>query len=288
MKTTYQVITDRIIEQLEQGVAPWRKPWVGGSPKNLISGKEYRGVNVLMLCSASYASHYWLTYKQATDIGGHVKQGEHGWPVVFWKTFEGKPDPDKQEGEISSAEKPGWLLKYSTVFNVNQCKLPESLLAKIASAEESGVPFNPIAACEETIKRMPYPPSIQNKEPQAYYRPSTDSVNMPAQSLFRSAEAYYHTLFHELTHSTGHASRLNRTGITELAGFGTNPYAREELIAEIGAAFVSGACGIDGSETQEDTAAYCHAWIARLRGDAKLIMQASSAAQKAADYILAR
>ena len=286
--TTYEVITDRIIAQLEKGVAPWRKPWIGGSPKNLISGKEYRGVNVLMLASASYASRYWLTYKQATDIGGHVKQGEHGYPVVFWKTLEGKPDPDKQDGETSSSEKASWLLRYSTVFNVNQCELPEKLLAKIAIAEELGIPFDPIAACEETIKGMPNPPSIGNGEPQAYYRPSTDSVNMPVREVFRSAQAYYHTLFHELTHSTGHASRLNRTGITELAGFGTNPYAREELVAEIGAAFVSGACGIDGSETQEDTAAYCQAWIARLRGDSKLILQTSSAAQKAADYILAR
>ena len=168
------------------------------------------------------------------------------------------------------------------VFNVDQCEDVDAPAIELPENE-----FRPIDRCVSVVEEMPKRPEIRHGESRAYYRPSADLVNMPVPESFESAEGYYSTLFHELTHSTGHRSRLNREEIRESHGFGSTCYSREELVAEFGAAFLDGYCGIE-SATIENSAAYISGWLGRLRKDPKLIVQAASKAQRAADFILGR
>lgn len=275
MPTAYEVVTESIIKQLESGVAPWRKPWHTEMPANLASKKEYRGINVFLLASLGYGSRYWLTYRQAQALGGGVKKGEHGSRVVFWKIGEYRKE-DKETGETENRK--SMLLRYYTVFNVEQCE-------GIKSPEQTRV-IHPLEQCETIVSSMPNPPGFE-QDSRACYRPSTDSVGMPARSAFDSAEEYYSTLFHELTHSTGHPSRVGREGIMEHNPFGSEDYSKEELVAEMGAAMLCGVASIQ-SRTLKNSASYLQSWINRLRSDSRLIVSAASQAQKAADYILAR
>jgi antirestriction protein ArdC len=274
----YQIITDRICTILERGEIPWRRPWSQehAMPQNLVSRKEYRGINPLILSCAGYVQPYWLTYKQAKTLGGEVRKGEHGFPVVFWKWLDGK---DRETGERKRIP----LLRYYTVFNVGQCDgLDEKVPARPAPN-----PIPQIERCEAVIAGYKTPPKIRTGEDRAYYRPSTDLVNMPPRETFRDAESYYSVLFHELGHSTGHADRLKRQGITDTVMFGSHDYSKEELVAEMTAAFLSGHCGID-SITVENSAAYIKSWLKSLRNDKSLLVSAAAQAQKAADHILGR
>lgn len=286
----YQVITDRVIELLEQNLVPWKKPWNSPvlNPKNLHSGKGYRGINVFMLeatgAAAGYRSPYWVTFKQALERGGNVRKGEHATPVVFWKILEragGKEtDADDHDGEETGGRRIP-MLKYYNVFNVEQCEgLEYPTVDRIPTIE-----FDPIAQAEQIVQAMPRPPTIAHKEARAYYAPLRDHLNMPPQETFHSAEEYYCTLFHELTHATGHQSRLNRETITNPNRFGTPAYAREELTAEMGAAFLCGRAGIE-QVTLENSAAYIKHWLEKLKNDPKLVVHAAAAAQKASDFIL--
>ncbi len=279
----YQVITDRIIGQLEKGVVPWQKPWRGGEqmPRNLISGREYRGVNVFLLHAMSYESPHWLTYKQAAELGGHVKKGERACPVVFWKRLQ-VADMTEPTGNKAIP-----FLRYYSVFNIAQCEdIPAD---KIPVQSGTKREHCPIAAAESIVSAMPKLPEIKHGGGRACYSPSLDCVTMPVPENFISGQEYYSVLFHELTHSTGHASRLNRKGISgeegEWSAFGSTPYAKEELVAEMGAAFLSGHAGIV-ERTLDNSAAYIQAWLSRLKEDRRLIVQAAAAAQKAADFIL--
>ncbi|TKJ41199.1 hypothetical protein CEE37_05915 [candidate division LCP-89 bacterium B3_LCP] len=277
-KDAYQVITDRICELLEKGEIPWQRPWNSGNdfPKNLASKKEYRGINPFMLASMRYTSPYWLTFKQAKDLGGGIKAGEKGTPVVFWKWIERE---DESTGEVNKIP----FLRYYTVFNLTQTVgIPED---KIPALDEETREFNPIEEAEKIVANMQRRPEIQNIESRAYYRPSQDLVNMPKKELFKSDEEYYSTLFHELTHSTGHENRLNRKGIGELQGFGSHSYSKEELCAEFGSAFLCGESGIV-ERVIENSAGYIQGWLKRLRSDKKFLVQAASQGQKAADFIL--
>ncbi|HEY2930873.1 MAG TPA: ArdC-like ssDNA-binding domain-containing protein [Acidobacteriota bacterium] len=275
--TVYDVITKRIIEKLEQGTIPWQRPWnaAGSMPKNLISKKEYRGINVFLLGCQQYASPYWLTYKQAQDLGGNVRKGEKGSPVVFWKWLKAE-DKDTQE------EKTIPLCRYYTVFNVAQCEGIEAPATETVTRE-----FTPIQECEQVISGMPNPPRMSSLEALAYYRPSTDTVNMPERVLFKSDEGFYATAFHELAHSTGHESRLNRQTLTDLCPFGSTNYSREELVAEMTASFLCGHTGIENA-VLDNSASYINGWLSRLRVDSKLVVIAGAQAQKAADFILNR
>jgi antirestriction protein ArdC len=281
MSSVYEVITNRIIEHLESGVIPWQKPWVGSenAPKNLISGKEYRGINVWMLSVSPYSSPFWLTYKQATELGGHVRKGEHGTPVVFWKfgTYETQ-DGDQTEKHTSV------LCRYYTVFNYEQC---EGLRVQPVQSDATRNPFSPIETCEQLVSGyLAKPPITHSEEPKAYYLPLADRIHLPNHEQFRSPEDYYATLFHELTHSTGHKSRLDREGVTQLCPFGTTNYSKEELIAEMGAAYLCGFAGIENKPALlENSAAYLNSWIRKLKGDSRLIISAAAQAQKAIDYI---
>jgi antirestriction protein ArdC len=283
----FELITNRICDLLEKGTIPWLKTWAGGEgiPQNLISRKPYRGVNVFLLSSLCFESPYFLTFKQAKELGGFVKAGEKACPVIFWKWLE-KQDPegesvDENGNRISRIP----MLRYYSVFNVSQTEgIPSDKIPPSGTTENS---FNPVQAAQSIVDGMPHKPLILNSEARAYYRPSTDLVNVPRPNLFHVPEEYYSTLFHELTHSTGHESRLNRKSITEINSFGSHEYSKEELVEEIGAAYLSAQCGIVES-TIQNSAAYISGWLKRLRNDNKFVVQAAAQAQKASDYILGR
>jgi antirestriction protein ArdC len=273
----YAIITDRVVSLLERGVVPWRRPWAGpeGMPRNLASGREYRGVNVFLLASAGYVSPNWLTFRQAQERGGSVRKGEKATPVVFWKVDSVQRVDDAGEPYADRR----FILRYYNVFNSEQCEDIQAPLPAVSKA------FEPIDRCESVLAGMPNAPTITHGEARAFYQPASDTVNMPRRELFDSPEAYYATIFHELTHSTGHASRLDRKGIADVATFASIDYSREELVAEMGAAFLCGHCGIEQA-TIENSAAYIANWLKRLRDDRTLIVQAAAQGQKAADFIL--
>lgn len=277
MPTVPEIVTESIVKQLENGVAPWRKPWSTSIPRNLISKKPYRGLNVFLLATQGYGSPHWLTFNQAKQLGAHVRQGEKSTLVTFWKFSE--YERENETGDVEN--KTSVLLRYYRVFNVEQCDGLKALYG------DDRKPAHPIAECESIANQMPNAPQIEQHS-HAFYRPSVDIVGMPSRSCFESAEAYYSTLFHELTHSTGHKSRLNRfeENATDHQ-FGSESYSKEELVAEMGAAMLSGMAGISQA-TLSNSASYLQTWISRLKSDSRLIISAASHAQKAADYILGK
>jgi len=286
--SVYEIITGRIVELLEKGTVPWHKPWKGSTkaPKNLVSGKEYRGMNVLVLASAGFESPWWLTYRQAIERGGHVKKGAEGFPVLYWNWVARHGDLDSEAGaaveETRAAKRKMPLVRYYTVFNVLQCDGVE-----YAQIEVQKTSFSPLEVCEAVVAGMHNPPTIDKTQSKAFYCPSEDLVAMPKPEKFDRAEEFYSTLFHELTHSTGHAMRLNRDGIMDRPIFGSADYTKEELVAEMGAAFLCGYCGIE-SKVLGNSASYIDNWLRKLKNDAPLVVHAAAQAQKAADYILNR
>ena len=274
----YQKVTDEVIAAIEGGdLPPWRKPWLGGGPPmNLVSKKPYRGVNVFLLGIAPYACPYWVTFKQAKTLGGNVKKGEKSRFVVYFNFIERK---DKATGKKKHIP----FLRYSNVFNVEQC---EGLEGKLPEAPEK-LDFQPIELCERIVNGFDNPPTRIDGNDRAFYRPPTDELGMPTKDSFSSVEGYYATLFHEMTHATGHQSRLHRDEVVGTGMFGGEDYSREELVAEMGAAMLCGEAGIS-PETIENSAAYLKGWLSKLRDDKRLIVTAASRAQKAADLILGR
>jgi antirestriction protein ArdC len=268
----YTLITEKIIEQLEQGVIPWHKPWTGDSaPANLISKKAYQGINCLLLNCLPYASPYYLTYRQAQALGGHVKAGEHGYPIIYWQILESE-DEDKKVKKIP-------LLRYFTVFNIEQT---EGIAAPEKTKKE--IEFQPIEKAEEIIAH--YNPVIKYEAQRAFYSPGRDIINMPKKESFSSPEAFYGVLFHEATHHSGHSTRLNR--ISEHHFFGDPVYSKEELIAEMGACFLCSDAGISSQNIFQNSTAYLRSWISRLQDDKKLLISASSHARKSVEYILGK
>jgi antirestriction protein ArdC len=274
MPNVYEIVTAEIIAKLEAGDVPWRKPWNTKAPCNLVSQKEYRGINTFLLSASGFPSPYWLTYAQAVRLGGHVKKGEHGQIVVFWNVGKEKLNP--KTGKLSQP----FLLRFYRVFNLSQT---EGIQTKLGILDADSKPIPSIEACDALLHAMPNRPAIKASD-RAWYRPSTDEVGIPDKSVFHSSEAFYATLFHELTHSTGHASRVGRDGIEVLNSFGSESYSKEELIAEMGSAMLCGCTGI-APAIIENSAAYLRSWISVLKGDSKLVVAAASQAQKAADYI---
>jgi antirestriction protein ArdC len=278
----YQAVTDRIIEVMERGVCPWKKPWkaIGGPPRN-IRGRRYRGINAFLLAAQSafegWTHPVFLTFKQAKELGGKVRKGERSTLVVFWKITVPKEYADNPQA--CPPEDRRWLLRYYRVFNVAQVDgLPSQAMPVI---QDNGLA--PIEACEEIVANMPQRPEIRESGTGAFYFLATDQVGMPPLKAFESAERYHSTLFHELVHSTGHDSRLARADAFE-GRFGSDRYAKEELVAELGAAFLCARAGI-APATVEDSAAYLANWLKKLREDKKLLITAASAAQRAADFI---
>jgi antirestriction protein ArdC len=288
-----EIITDRIVKLLEAGTVRWHKPWANRGadafPRNAITKRQYRGINVFILASQSYGSAYWLTYREAERLGGHVRKDEHGTPIIFWEWLS--REVEKHDGSVAERQFP--MLRYYTVFNAEQtegCRLPVD-----ASPADAPV-FNPIEACEAVYGNMPNRPMLEHgvtvaitrgRRLEAYYTAGSDTVVMPRREVFEGAEFYYSILFHELTHSTGAVHRLNRPTLNQALRFGDTNYSKEELVAEMGAAFLAAHTGIE-QVTLPTSASYLDSWVKALKGDARLAIQAGASAQKAVDYVLNR
>ncbi|MED4852228.1 zincin-like metallopeptidase domain-containing protein [Caldifermentibacillus hisashii] len=266
----YEMVTERIIEKLEQGVVPWKRPFIKHPAVNWRTQKPYKGVNRLLLDGGEYA-----TFKQIKEAGGKVKSGEKAQIVIFWKWIE----IENEEGEIKKFP----LLRYYSVFEINtQC---EGLESKRMDTFE----HEPLEKCEEIVKGYENAPEIRHVSGRAYYRPADDIINVPGMKDFEKVEEYYSTLFHEMIHSTGHESRLNRSGVRDLSEnpFGSEIYSKEELVAEIGASMLCGIAGIENN-TIDNSANYIQSWLEKLKNDKKLIVHASQQAEKACNYILGK
>ena len=281
-KSVYEIVTERILEKLEEGTVPWHKPWSGGGcPQNLVSGKEYRGVNVLLLGSQDFTSPYWVTFKQAKQLGGTVRKGERSTPCIFWK-FLARDSESPVTGETETKKIP--LIRYYSLFNVEQCG--GISYARLEIEAEECAPFDPIESAEAIVSGYPNPPTIAHDgRGSAYYRPSTDSILMPTPENFDSEASYYATLFHELTHSSGSESRLARPGVTNPIRYGSHEYSQEELVAEMGAAFLLAEARIDSESLTNNSASYIQSWLKALKDDPKLVVLAGAQAQKAVDHI---
>ncbi len=282
---SYQIITDAIIARLEEGIIPWQKPWTGvnspNSPRNLISKKPYSGMNHFILSSACYESPYWVTYKQAKQKGGCVRKGEKATPVIYWNMI--KVDSDKVDAKGKKVKKVIPMLKHYYVFNTDQCD--DVKVPTIEETTESIEEFSPIEKAEAIVAAYATCPEIRHAQQRAFYSPSSDFINMPQKESFKGEEEYYATLFHEMGHSTGHASRLNREGIVNFDTFGSHQYSKEELVAEFTSCYLCGNADILPT-IQDNSVAYIQSWSKKLRDDKKLIISACSKATKAADYIL--
>lgn len=281
MCKVYDVINNRIMELLEQGTVPWRKTWNAGNnyPKN-ISGREYRGINVFLLACQEYGSPYWMTFKQVQDRGGHVVKGSRSVPVVFWKWIDRKGVDGADSEEAHNGKVP--LLRYYSVFNLEQTEGVKEPEPTVAINDHQ-----PLPQVEDIIKGMPLRPDIRFGGNKAYYSPALDYVQLPHLNAFETPEEYYCCLYHELSHATGHASRVGRKGILEPSYFGSHEYSKEELVAEMSAAFLCGHTGIE-QKTIENSAAYIRGWLKALKNDKTLLVHAAAQAQKAADYVLNR
>lgn len=281
MATVYEIVTERIIKMVEEkGHLPWQQPWKRNEafPCNIDRPKEsYKGINFWILISQDRASPYWLTENQIRKYGGKIKPEEKGnkTMIVFWKFIQDKAD------ETGKKKIP--FLRYYYVYNADQV---DGIEHKIPDAETENKPldFNPIDAAEMILDEMPIPRTIiRHGSNRASYAPWADKIEMPDKEAFIGVEEYYSTLFHELSHATGHESRVNRKDAFG-AGFGLEKYSKEELVAEISASFLCNMAGIE--TTIDNSAAYLGAWLKRLKNDPKLLVMAASAAQKATDYIL--
>lgn len=262
----YESVTDRIVASLEEGVVPWRKPWVGGGPISIRSSRPYRGINIFLLGMTEYGDPRWGTYKAIQEAGGQVRKLEKSTAIILWKPVRKKAEGDQERGDQYL------LLKTYAVFNAEQ--------ADGLSPYETEFEHDPIDRAQKVVDGYAGAPAILYGGAEASYSPLKDLVRCPELGQFRTAEGFYGTLYHELVHSTGHEKRLKRL---EPALFGTDPYAREELVAEMGAAML---CGMAGIDNQDESASYVGGWLKRLQDDRKLVIQAAAQAQKAADLIL--
>lgn len=279
------VLVAGILADLEAGnLPPWQKPWRAGAttPRNAVSGKCYRGGNLWFLLFAGMARGYsdprWMTYKQAEALGGNVKKGEKATPVFFYKQLS--RETVNETGETVET-RGAMLMRLYWVFNVEQTE------GTSVKPLDLGTAPDPIAAAEAIIAGMPNPPVMVWDGTPACYEPTRDRIRLPRREDFQSAPGMYSTTFHEMGHSTGHVSRLDRDGVTETVHFGSDRYGREELVAEMTAAMLGAECGI-APEALPNTTAYLASWIAAIKEDPKVILTAASAAQKAVDYILDR
>lgn len=284
----YAIVTQRIIDLLEKGGVLWRRPWTGGGlPRNLVSKKQYRGVNVFLLSASKYVSPFWLTLRQANQLGGYVRKGEESSIVTFWRVEDVKQrvqDLDAEEPEQKTRRR--FLLRVYRVFNAEQRELPQAVIDKLPKIETHQ--HDPIDAAEKIIAAMPNPPEIVRAGFKAFYSPITDRITLPPRELFISTEEEASTTLHECAHATGSSKRLNRKSITEAVPFGSPAYSLEELIAEFSAAYLCAEAGISNAVVANQ-AAYIAGWLKkRLRDDRKLLIHAAAQAQRAADYILNR
>ena len=275
----YESITNKILEQLSKGIIPWQRPWHGGleGAKSYVTGKPYSLLNQLLLGREGC----YLTWKQISDLGGTVKKGCKSNIVVFYKMTK-TTETKMVDGEVKEEEKLIPVLRYYTVFHEEDCEgipmkggkdEPKSVLSPVEEAEKVIAGYYGREACKLNIE-------LSNR---AFYSPSGDYVTVPSMEQYDIVEEYYSTLFHETTHSTGHSSRLNR----DMTGhFGSDSYSKEELVAELGAAFLVQKCGMDSAKAFKNSVAYIQSWSKKFKEDKKLIVSAASKAEKAVKFIL--
>lgn len=276
-------VQEKILDMLDHDIVPWQKPWIGEGPKNLISHKEYRGINLWLLGYSrmfnKFTTNYWLTFNQARAKGWQVKKGSKSTMVVFWKI--GKYEKTLKDG--TKEEHKSFLLRYYNVFNSDQVDGAE--LPKVISFDH-----NPVVEAEgivENYKQNGGPNiTVVEGNDRACYSPTLDVINVPAMKQFKTVEEYYSIMFHECVHSTAHKSRLNRFKETDKEfGFGDS-YSFEELVAESGACMLDCHVGIDTDKVFQNAAAYIKTWRDRIAEDKNLVIKAASKAQAAVDYIL--
>lgn len=281
----YQTVTDRILQLLEAGTCPWRRSWSGGSgiARNLVSKKPYRGINPFLLAASPFSSPYWLTYRQAVSLGGHVKRGEKSSMVVFWKMLDKKAADQEDEEASKHCKIP--MLKFYNVFSVEQC---EGLTVP-PEPEEVVNEFTSIEKADQIVKGYRGAPVVRHGGNRAFYRPADDIVQMPHPHTFDQSESYFSVFFHELAHSSGAAHRLARKEVTEVNTFGSEPYGVEELVAEFTASYLCAHAGIS-NQTIDQSASYIDSWMKVLRSkeNKKMLVIAAARAQAAADHILGR
>lgn len=276
----YEEITKYVMDALDKDIVPWHKPWSGGVeglPRNW-RGTPYRGMNVWILWyeqfAKGYTSNVWLTLNQANKLGGRVRKGEKSTMVIIWKPFQ------KKNAETGKVE---WhrYLNYYRVFNTEQCDgLPERAAVEVKE-------LDPIAEAEAIIAGYESAPPVFYGGGRAYYVPATDEIHLPPKTAFESAEGLYATLFHEFVHSTGSENRVNRHWDRANMAFGCANYAREELVAEFGNAYLCGITGLPMTQADQ-SAAYIANWKQALTDDPTILISAAGAAQKAVDFILGK
>ncbi len=282
MNDIYQTITDKIIAELEIGTAPWVRPWSDTAdpfPRNALSQRPYRGINNLLLGMEAhgrgYTTNQWLTFKQAQSLGGHVRKGERSSMIIYYEARMVEKEDAENIADGGEAEKrfiP--LIKVFNVFNLDQVEgLPK---ADQACVDESD--WDSSAIAEQIMERSGA--EIRHQGFKAFYSPPNDLIYLPGKQTFTDAASYYSTALHELCHWSGHSSRLGR----KLGNrFGEAAYAMEELVAELGAAFLSAHCHLDG---RLQHASYIASWLEVLQRDKRAVFVAAAQAQKAADYLL--
>ncbi len=287
--SVYDIVTERIIENLKAGVVPWKRGWAVEFPRNFITKQPYRGINVILTSMAGYKSPDWLTFKQAKSIGLSIKKGEKANIIVFFADLKDKEKMQvNTEDEIDSLKKLTpielkWkasskkMLRYYQVYNLEQTdfKFPKGRPKKITM---------PIA-CEKIIEGWLNKPEIIVTGSEASYSIIKDTIKIPSISKFTNYEEYYSALYHEAIHSTGHSKRLNRFELKSSSMFGTELYSKEELVAEIGSSFLCDIAGISSSVI-DNQSAYIDSWLKTLDNDRTLVFKAAAQAQLAVDYIL--
>ena len=300
------MIADRILELLDQGnLPPWNRPWKYSAQSmvhNAVSKKPYRGINIWLLAVSTMLNGYddprWLTFKQARQLGGHIKKDEKSTWIVFWKILHKKsdetgqpdnvqtfdPEQSQTQGQAPPRTQGFPMARIYNVFNANQtedCDLPQ-LQATLTDQHD------PIASAEEIIAGMPHPPLFEtflheNRPP--HYIPIADKARVPHVSRYDHPELYYNSVFHELVHSTGHEKRLSRFKSSDIGSESLHDYALEELVAGMGAAMLSARAQMDHVATEENAASYIDYWSKKIRADKSIVLSAAQKAQRAFDYI---
>lgn len=285
----YTMVTERILDLLDRGTVPWKQGWKpADQPRNAVTGRPYRGSNLFGLACIQvfngYSSPFWLTFKQAKQLGGSVKKGERSTVIVFWKVV------DKRSDSVEDEKRKRYLVaRYYRVFNLAQTEGVE--LPKGRLKEVEGYQHDPSAAHTEAHKvfrNYVDREGVKLEVAEPAYNPRTDAIRLPLVERFVSLGDYFSAAFHEATHSTGHESRLNRPGIASYDYFGSHKYSDEELVAEFGSTLLTSVLGVATDETVECSAAYIDEWRKRLSDDPKLAIHAAQRAQVAADFILGK
>lgn len=300
----YEMITEQIIQALEQDVIPWEKPWREDEPRSIATGNTYKGTNRLVLearrMMEGYSSPFWGTFNQIDGHGGHVNKEETSTRIVFCKVlqryecsiceetikdvddhFDNEHETEPRQDDVEEVKIP--LLRYYNVFNLDQTTLTEE---DVSYATENPDGAENQESCEAIVDGYKDRPQIVHGKGKAFYNPREDTIGLPDQSRFKDTDEYYFTLFHELTHSTGHEDRLNRDAVSRNTFFRDYEYGREELVAELGASFLGQEANLETRKKIENRAAYVQSWIRTLEEDKQAVIRASSDAQTAVDFIL--